>query len=130
MTKKKILIVDDHQEFREMLRLFIERIFTDVEIQEAATGEQGVEMAIRNRPIAGLIDVQLPGINGIEVVQQIKSQLPDCRIIIMSMFKQSSIDHLMNKETIDFINKAEIESMLVPLLHKFLNGYAKKGGKK
>lgn len=123
MTKKTILIVDDHKDFREMLRLFIEREFKEVGIKEAATGEEGVEVAIKEKPDISLVDVRLPGIDGIEAARQIKQHVPECRIITMSMFKQSSLQNLIDQKVIIFINKDEIDSELIPLLYKFLDGH-------
>lgn len=123
MVNKTILIVDDHRDFREMVRSFIQKRFQDVEIKEAETGEEGVEMAIKEKPDVSLIDVRLPGIDGIETARQIKEQVPECQIITMSMFKQSSLQSLIDKKVIIFINKDEIDSELLPLLYKFLDGH-------
>ena len=76
MSNKTILIVDDHKDFRQMLRSFIQNRFTDVDIKEAATGEEGVEVARNEKPDVSLVDVRLPGIDGIETARQIKESLP------------------------------------------------------
>ena len=122
VSKKKILIIDDHKDFREMIGSFIQRQFPDIEIEEAETGEAGVEMAKRVKPDVTLVDVRLPGINGIETARQIKEHLPESPIITMSMFKQSSLQELIDKKVIIFVNKGEIDIELMPLLNKFLNG--------
>lgn len=122
MANKTILIIDDHKDFREMLRSFIEKKFRDVEIKEAGTGEEGVEVAINEKPEVSLIDVRLPGIDGIETARQIKQQVPECHIITMSMFKQSSLQNLIAQKVIIFVNKDEIDSELIPLLYKFFDG--------
>ncbi len=129
MIKKTVLIIDDHKDFREMLRSFIEKRFQDVEIKEAGTGEEGVNMARAVKPNVSLIDVCLPGIDGIEAAQQVKQRVPECQIITMSMFKQGSAQELITKRNIIFINKDEIDCALVPLLYKFLNvRKSKRGG--
>ncbi len=127
MANKMILIIDDHKNFREMVRSFIAKNFKDIEIKEAGTGEEGVDMAIAQKPDVSLIDVRLPGIDGIEAARQIKYQVPQCQIITMSMFKQSSFQKLIDQKVIIFINKDEIDSKLIPLLYKFLDGH-KNGG--
>ncbi len=120
MAQKIILIIDDHKYFREMLRSFIEREFKDVGIKEAATGEEGVKLALKEKPNVSLIDVRLPGIDGIETARQIKQQVPECQMITMSMFKQSSLENLIAKKIISFVNKDVIDIELIPLLYKFL----------
>ena len=122
MTNRTILIIDDHHDFREMLRSFIERRFRDVTIKEAGTGEEGVRMAKTEKPALCLIDIRLPGIDGIETAKQIKQMYPDTQIITMSMFTQSYLQDLINQKVIFYLNKAKIDSDLAPLLHKFLNG--------
>ena len=121
MANKKILIIDDHKNFRETLRSFIENQFKDIEIKEAATGEEGVAAAINEKPDVSLIDVRLPGIDGIETARQIKQRVPACRIITMSMFQQSSLQNLIAQEVIIFVNKDKIDSELIPFLYKFLD---------
>ena len=123
MAKKMILIIDDHKNFRETLRSFIENQFKDIEIKEASTGEEGVAMAINEKPDVSLIDLRLPGIDGIETARQIKQRVPECHIITMSMFKQSSLQNLIAQKAIIFVNKDEIDSELIPLLYKFLDGH-------
>ena len=123
MANKLVLIIDDHKNFRETLRSFIENQFKDIEIKEAATGEEGVEVAINEKPAISLIDVRLPGIDGIEAARQIKEHVPECQIITMSMFKQSSLQNLIAQKAIIFVNKDEIDSELIPLLYKFLDGH-------
>ncbi len=123
MSNKTILIIDNHKDFREMVRSFIAKRFQDVKIKEAETGEEGVEAARSEKPDVSLIDIRLPGIDGIETAQQIKEHVPECQIITMSMFKQASLQELINKRVIIFVNKDEIDSELIPLLYKFLNGH-------
>lgn len=128
MLNKTILIVDDHKDFREMVRSFVTRNFKDINIKEAATGEEGVALAVQERPDVSLIDIRLPGIDGIETARQIKQRLPECKIITMSMFKQSSFQNLIDQKVIVFVSKDEIDSELIPLLHKLLNGHKNNGG--
>ncbi len=118
MLNKTMLIIDDHKDFREMVRSFVQRNFKDVDIKEAGSGEEGVDVARSEKPAVSLIDIRLPGIDGIETARQIKHHVPECQVITMSMFKQSSLHDLIAQKVIIFINKAEIDSELVPLLHK------------
>lgn len=121
MTTKKILIIDDHSEFRKMLGSFIEKQFKDIEIQEAATGEEGIEVAMEERPQIALIDIRLPRMDGIEAAQQIKQYAPGCHILMMSMFKENRYREFAGRNGEAFIDKDEIAEGLIPLLHKFLN---------
>lgn len=120
MNQKIMLLVDDHQEFRAMLRAFIEKHFKGVDIIEAATGQEGLQIAIRERPQIALIDIHLPMIDGIQTAGQIKRHVPECRIITMSMYKQYGQEKFVTEEVLSFIEKDEIDKGLVPLLHTLL----------
>ena len=121
MVKKTILLIDDHKEFREMLRLFIEKQFKEVEIKESATGEEGVEVAVKERPQVALIDICLPQMDGLQAARQIKQQVPGCHIITMSMLIDRNYQKFVAREMAAFIEKDEINEGLIPLLNRFLN---------
>lgn len=120
MSNKTILIIDDHKDFREMIRVFIQKKFKDVNIKEAGTGEEGVEVALKEKPTVSLIDIRLPGIDGIETARQIKQSVHDCDIIMMSMFEQNSLQALVQQKNNLFINKDHLDSKLIPVLNKLL----------
>ena len=120
MNKRKILIIDDHKEFREGLKAFIEKQVPSVEIIEAQTGEEGVETALIQKPEVALIDIQLPKIDGMEAAHRIKQGLPECRVITMSTFGEKTGQSFVNSEITAFVTKAEIDSKLLALLRQLL----------
>jgi DNA-binding response OmpR family regulator len=79
-----ILMVEDDGEVRQLLRLSLER--GPYRLLEAATGEQGLEMARLWRPSLILLDVQLPGIDGLEVCRQLKAdpELRTARVLMLT----------------------------------------------
>lgn len=90
--KIKLLIVDDIPETRENLRklLFFEG---DIEVVGAATnGEEGIEMAIELEPDIVLMDINMPGVDGITASERITQKVPFCQIIMMSV--QGEADYL------------------------------------
>ena len=133
MIDQNILIIDDHQGFRETLRELIQRNFPQVHIEEAQSGEEGVIRAVNQKPDVSLIDICLPGIRSfdpdtqlsIETAKQIKTLLPHMHIITMSMFQERSFEELFAKKNMTFINKANMDGELVALLKKMLNGNKK-----
>jgi DNA-binding NarL/FixJ family response regulator len=119
MHGKSIIIIDDHQDFRKTLRMFIEKRFKDIRISESASGEEGVEMALREKPNVALIDIYLPQMDGIDTATKIKAALPECRIITMSMNKSNQ--KFVTQEIVAFVDKSELEDKLAGLLNKFLS---------
>ncbi|MCB8982764.1 MAG: response regulator [Ardenticatenaceae bacterium] len=88
----RVLIVDDLPETRENVRKLLQ-FESDVEvIGQAGTGEQAVEMAQEHRPDIILMDINMPGIDGIGASQKISELVPTTQIIIMSV--QSDSDYL------------------------------------
>ncbi|MBN1178292.1 MAG: response regulator [Anaerolineae bacterium] len=85
----RVLIVDDVAETRENLRKLLS-FDPDIEvIGTAATGEQGIQLARELRPHVILMDINLPGIDGISATQKIVNEMPAAQIIILSVQSES-----------------------------------------
>ncbi|MDQ3779407.1 MAG: response regulator transcription factor [Chloroflexota bacterium] len=83
----RILVADDHGLFRDGLRaLFLSVPDTEV-IGEAATGEEAIARAADLQPDVVLMDIQMPGINGIEATRQIVRESPHTGVIVVTMFE-------------------------------------------
>ena len=84
MSEINVMIVDDHPMFRQGLRDLVE---TDPNLQivgEAADGESALEMAGRLHPDVVLMDINLPTLNGLQVTRQLKEQLPEINIVMIT----------------------------------------------
>ena len=97
----------------------MEKQVRDVEVTETGTGEEGIEIALQEKPGVVLVDIQLPLMDGIETARRIKRDVPHCRIITMSMFVDKGKQFVI-PQIAAFIEKGEIDSKLVPLLNKIL----------
>ncbi len=102
----RVLIVDDLPETRENVRKLLQ-FEQDVEVvNQAGTGEQAIEMAQTDQPDIILMDINMPGIDGIGASQRISELVPRAQIIIMSV--QSDSDYLrraMMAGARDFLTK-------------------------
>jgi pilus assembly protein CpaE len=88
----RVLIVDDLPETRENVRKLLQ-FESDIEvIGQAGTGEEAIEMAQEHQPDIILMDINMPGIDGIGASQRISELVPRAQIIIMSV--QSDSDYL------------------------------------
>lgn len=88
----RVLIVDDLPETRENVRKLLQ-FEPDIQvIGQAGTGEQAIEMAKEHQPDIILMDINMPGVDGIGASQTISEQVPRSQIIIMSV--QSDSDYL------------------------------------
>ena len=126
MRLKKILIVDDHDDFRTMLKVFLKKNNLGLEIFEASTGEMGVAKASCIRPDIVLMDINLPHSTGLETTKHIKDDHPDCDVIILTMLEVKVFKEAAKSiKATDFIGKSEIDERLVPAIKRCL---AKKKG--
>ena len=118
----KILIVDDHDDFRLILRKFLENQNLGVTIWEVPSAEMAVEFAKREEPEIVLMDIRLPNMNGIDAAGQIKQFLPQCTIIILTVFETESFRTIFKSKDISaYIGKSELFEKLIPTLRKFID---------
>ena len=83
----RILIVDDERFEREQLCQIVEERFPrEVQTRTAENGRQAVETAALWSPGIILMDIEMPGLNGIEAAKRILNQLPNCRIIFVTAY--------------------------------------------
>jgi two-component system, NarL family, response regulator NreC len=84
-TVKTALIADDHRIMREGLRSLLEKSGRFECIAEADDGYQAVKLAKELHPDIVIMDIAMPNLNGIEATRQIKTELPEIEVIVLSM---------------------------------------------
>lgn len=121
--KKRILIVEDHDDFRQMVRKYIDQHKPGLDIYEASSGEMGVTKASCVRPDIVLMDINLPHANGLETAKTIREDHPHCRIIFLTVFGVDAFKKIAAKiKASAFIEKSDIYEQLLPALSKCLDG--------
>jgi two-component system response regulator YesN len=81
----KVMIADDEPKIRRGLRTTIERIRTDMKVvAEAEDGEMALDLVRKETPDILMIDVRMPFVNGLELIEKINEVLSDCIIIVVS----------------------------------------------
>jgi DNA-binding NarL/FixJ family response regulator len=81
----RVLIADDHGIVRSGLRLLLESQ-PDIEVvAEAADGAEARELAVRERPDLAILDVKMPKLTGLQATREIKQQVPEVAVLILSM---------------------------------------------
>lgn len=100
----KILIVEDEETIRKFERINLE--MEGYEVVEAASGEEGLDLARRENPDIVLLDVMLPGIDGFEVCRQLRAMEREVGIIMVTA-KNQDIDKIEGLEagSDDYISK-------------------------
>lgn len=86
-----VLIVDDQATFRSTARTVVLLADGFTVTAEAESGEEAVEKALQTRPDVVLMDINLPGINGIEATRRIVEQSPDTVVVLMSTYTAADL---------------------------------------
>ena len=84
MAPVRTLIVEDYDEFRNFLRLTLQKAAQYVVIGEAVDGMQAVEKAEELQPDLILLDLSLPKLNGMEALRRIRKLSPHSKVVILS----------------------------------------------
>lgn len=85
MNKTRIVLADDHQVVREGLRALLESEPGFEIVGETGDGLEAVRLVEQHKPHVLVVDLMMPGLNGLEVARQISQRLPRTRIVVLSM---------------------------------------------
>ena len=83
----RVLIADDHPLFREGMRGRLDRVDDITVVGEAASGDEAVELARELDPHVILMDIKMPGLNGIEATREIREASPEVGVLVLTMFE-------------------------------------------
>jgi NarL family two-component system response regulator LiaR len=90
-TRIRVMVVDDHAVVRTGLGAFL-RAFQDLElVGEAPNGEQAVRLCQQMHPDIVLMDLMMPGMNGVEATRAIRQRCPDVQVIALTSFADDQL---------------------------------------
>ncbi len=112
--KIKVLLVDDHAMFREALHIMLDREPDIVVVGELGDGAQIEEAVSRLQPDVVVMDVSMPGINGIEATRTLKAKYPDLQVVALSAYsyKQFTME-MLDAGAIAYVVKSAAGELLV-----------------
>lgn len=119
----KILLVDDHELVRSGIRLILEGISTFSVVAEEKSGEEAIRYCRHDAPDIVLMDVNMPGIGGLEATKQIARMSENIRVICISMHTENPIPaKVMQMGAFGFITKNAEPDEMVRAVHKVVAG--------
>ena len=102
--KSRILVIDDEAEIRKSLRMILE--YEGYEVLEASSGADGLALAERETPDLVFLDVKMPGMDGLEVLQRIHALRETLPVVVISGHaSKEEVASAIKRGAIDFIEK-------------------------
>lgn len=106
MKKITIIITDDHTLIRQTWRLVLNADSRFEVVAEAGSGEDAVELAKQMRPDVILMDISLPGMNGIEATQLVRKSSPSTKVLGVSVYTQPAyVTRMLKQGAMGYITK-------------------------
>jgi PAS domain S-box-containing protein len=115
----RVVLVDDHVVMRQGLTTLIAVQPDMTVVGEASDGQSAVELVRRARPDVVVIDVSMPGMNGIEATRIIHAELPDVKVIGLSMHEEADrADDMLQAGAVDYLNKSGPSEALIAAIRR------------
>ena len=125
MARIRLLIADDHRVYREGIRVLLQDVEEVEVIGEAADGDQTVLQAERLRPDVILMDLKMPGTNGIEATRHIAARSPQVGILVLTMYDDDeSVFSAMRAGARGYLLKDAEQAELLRAVHAVHRGEA------
>lgn len=121
VANPRALLVEDHDEVRHALRDWLNRLLAPLVLREAHDMAQALDLASEAPLDFALINVELPGPNGIEATREMRRRYPRCPVIVMSVQDSEALRLAAIDAGADaFVCKRELTSSLLPILTRLL----------
>jgi len=121
----RILIADDHPVFRDGIRALLDAAPDTEIIAEATTGDEAVALAEQHQPDVILMDIKMPGMNGVEATRRITAAGPHMHVLVVTMFEDdASVFMAMRAGARGYVLKDATKEELLRAIQAVGNGEA------
>jgi DNA-binding NarL/FixJ family response regulator len=119
----RVLVVDDHDRVRHQLRSLLSRA-PDIEVVgEASNGNEALNLIGRLNPDVLLLDIEMPGMNGLEVARELKSRQSRVIILAISAYNDRQyIIRMLDSGAAGYLVKDEVPSNLIIAIREIVQG--------
>ncbi|MFZ1986067.1 MAG: response regulator transcription factor [Desulfatitalea sp.] len=119
----RVLLADDHAIVRAGLRRLVEESGDMQVVAEAADGREAIHLIREQRPDVAIIDLSMPHIDGLEVIQRILPEFPQLPIIVLTMHTENQyVIRAIEDGAMGYITKQSAPEQLVKAIRKVLGG--------
>jgi DNA-binding NarL/FixJ family response regulator len=118
----KVLIVDDHHVVREGLRRILDDDDEVEVIGEARNGEEAVVKAISLAPDVIIMDLKMPGMDGIMATHEIKQKMPDINILVLTLYAEDFINQAVEAGVSGYLLKDSDSEQITKAVHQVYDG--------
>ncbi len=116
MVRPRLLVVDDDDTIREIVKIMLK----DLDIIEATNGEEAVRAYKMFKPDLVLMDISMPGTDGIEATKQILNFDPNAKIVGLTAFAKSKGKEMLERGALEVLEKPFTRKMLKDLIKKYV----------
>ncbi|TXH45927.1 MAG: response regulator transcription factor [Burkholderiaceae bacterium] len=119
----KVMLVDDHSLFRSGVKQLLQKQPGIEVVAEAADGLEGVKRAKSHQPDVVLLDLNMPGLSGLETLQLLRGELPQTAVVILTVSEEASeLGEALRQGAAGFLVKNIDVDVLVNAIHKAARG--------
>ena len=119
MTRKTVLIVDDSKVSRMMISALISDLDVELKQLQAASGVEALEIAKDNKVDFFSIDLNMPGMNGLELIPKLKAEYSNAKFSLLTANVQERTQELCNELGINYTEKPVTEDCIKEMLEYF-----------
>lgn len=123
MNKIRILIADDHSMVRQGFKQILELENDMVVVAQASNGEEAIDLAIKIKPDVILMDINMPGMNGMQAIKELKKLDKHLKIIVVTIHQDKAyLFETLKLGASGFIQKDADASVLIDAIRKVYRG--------
>jgi two-component system invasion response regulator UvrY len=119
----KVLLADDHSIVRAGLRRIVEESGDMEVVAEAADGREAIQLVQKTLPDVAVIDISMPGVDGLEVISQLESHHPELPILVLTMHEEGQyVVRAIQAGAMGYLTKQSAPEQLVKAIRKVHEG--------
>jgi len=120
-----IVLVDDHAVVRQGYASLLRAVLPDIQVREAASGEEALALVHEQVPNLVIMDFGLPGISGLEATRRLRQRLPQLRVLFFSMHDELPlVRQALEAGASGYLTKNSAPEVLIEAVQRVLAGHA------